>query len=87
MFSPQLGKLVKIWLVTLATLALTAGSPSAAVLLNFNELPNEGGIHLTGTEPMALRLMLPWLVRRSFAFRHPAASTSQDVTRISQRTK
>ena len=50
MFSPQLGKLVKIWFVTLGTLALPAGSPSAAVLLNFNELPNEGGIHLTGTE-------------------------------------
>ncbi len=41
-----------LWIVpvALAMIALTAGSASAVVTLNFIELPNEGGIHLTGTE-------------------------------------
>jgi hypothetical protein len=49
MFSLRLGKHVKLELVALATLALTAGSASADVILNFIELPN-GSIHLTGME-------------------------------------
>jgi len=47
MFSLQLRKYVKMVLGALATLALTAGS-SSAVVINFDELPNEGGIHVTG---------------------------------------
>ncbi len=50
MFYLHFGKHVQIVLVALAMIALTAGSASAVVTLNFLELPNEGGIHLTGTE-------------------------------------
>lgn len=39
---------VWIFLVVPATLALTAGRASADVIINFEELPNEGGIHLGG---------------------------------------
>jgi hypothetical protein len=49
MQAEQLRKHVQIFLVALAMLALAAGSASADVILNFQELPNEGGIHLTGT--------------------------------------
>src|SRR5215470_10187287 len=49
MFSLHFCKHVQTLLVALAMIALTAGSASAAVILNFLELPNEGGIHLTGT--------------------------------------
>ena len=49
MFSDQPGKHVQTVLVALATLALTSGISLAAVTINFEELPNEGGIHLTGT--------------------------------------
>src|ERR1700730_13119615 len=54
MFSLQFGQHVKIVLAALATLALTAGSclagpgAAAAVVINFDELLNEAGIHLTG---------------------------------------
>jgi hypothetical protein len=47
MFSLQLGRRLKI-MIALATLALTAGSSSAAVIINFDELPNETGIRLSG---------------------------------------
>jgi len=47
MFSQQVGRHVKLGLIALATLALTTGS-SAAAVLNFEELPNEAAIHLTG---------------------------------------
>src|SRR5262245_15066009 len=50
MFSLHLRKHVRIVVVSLAMIALTAGSASADVILNFLELPNEGGIHLTGTD-------------------------------------
>jgi len=50
MFLQQLGKHVKIGFVALATLVWAASSSSAAVLLDFQELPNEEGVHLTGTE-------------------------------------
>jgi hypothetical protein len=49
MFSMRFRKHVPIVLVALAMIALTAGSASADIVLNFLELPNEGGIHLTGT--------------------------------------
>src|SRR5215813_308288 len=44
------GKHVRIVLVPLAMIALAARSASADVVLKFLELPNEGGIHLTGTD-------------------------------------
>jgi len=47
MFALRLRKHVEIVLIAVATLALTAGS-SSAVVINFDELPNEGGIHVTG---------------------------------------
>src|SRR5262245_61031288 len=47
MFSQPFGKHVKIGLVVLVTLAFTAGS-AAAIVINFVELPNEAGIHVTG---------------------------------------
>ena len=40
---------LRIVSIVLAMVALSAGSASAVVTLNFLELPNEGGIHLTGT--------------------------------------
>ncbi len=39
---------IGIVLVVLAALALTAGSASAGPIINFEELPNDGGIHLGG---------------------------------------
>src|SRR5207237_9557393 len=51
MFCLKLGQHVKIILAALATLALTVGTSSSqvpTVVINFDELPNEGGIHLTG---------------------------------------
>ena len=48
MFSIQFGKHLKTVLVALATLAFTAGNSSATVIINFDELPNEAGIHVTG---------------------------------------
>jgi subtilase family serine protease len=48
MFSQQLGKHVQIVVAALATLAFTAGSSSAApITLNFIELADSAGIHLT----------------------------------------
>ena len=49
-FSLYFRKHVQVVLVALAMIALSARSASAAVVLNFLELPNEGGIHLTGTD-------------------------------------
>ena len=49
-FSLYFRKNVQIALVALALIALAARSASADVVLNFLELPNEGGIHLTGTD-------------------------------------
>src|SRR5215475_44840 len=49
-FSLYFRKHVQIVLVVLAMIALVARSASAAVDLNFIELPNDGGIHLTGTD-------------------------------------
>jgi hypothetical protein len=48
-FSLHVRKHVQIVLIALAMIALTAGTASADVILNFLELPNEGGIHVTGT--------------------------------------
>ena len=48
MFSMNLRHPLKWALAALTTLALTAGSASAAVVLNFIELANEAGIQLTG---------------------------------------
>ena len=50
MLSLHMRRHLRIVLVALAMIALTAGSASAIVTLNFIELANEGGIHLTGTE-------------------------------------
>src|SRR5215510_6645467 len=49
MFSLQVRLYLQVVSVALAMIALTLGSASAVVTLNFLELPNEGGIHLTGT--------------------------------------
>ena len=48
MFSLQLGQHIKTVLAALAMLALTAGSSSAGVIINFDELLDEAGIELTG---------------------------------------
>jgi len=50
MFSLHIGQHLQVVPVALAMIAFSAGSASAVVTLNFIELPNEGGIHLTGTE-------------------------------------
>ena len=47
--SLSLRKHVKTVPLAIATLALTAGS-SSATSITFDELPNEAGIHLTGTD-------------------------------------
>jgi hypothetical protein len=50
MFSLHLRSRLRIVSVAVVTLALIAGNSSATVILNFIEPPNDGGIHLTGTE-------------------------------------
>ena len=72
MFSLQLGKHVKIVLVALATLALTAGSSSAAVVINFDELPNDAGIHLTGLDFAANPIDVTKLGSETFHISTPA---------------
>src|SRR5215467_2048645 len=49
-FSLHIRQHLQVVSMALAMIALTAGSASAIVTLNFIELANEGGIHLTGTE-------------------------------------
>jgi hypothetical protein len=75
MFSLHHRKHVQIVLVALATLALTAGSASAAVILNFQELPNEGGIHLTGTASNGTPIDVTLLNSETFRVSAPGCTT------------
>jgi hypothetical protein len=75
MFSLQLRKHVKFVLVALATFALTAGSSSAAVTLNFIELPNEGGINLTGTDSAGTPIDVSKLASETFRVSAPGCTS------------
>ena len=72
MFSKQLCKPLKWSLVALTALALTAGSASAAVVLNFIELANEAGIQLTGVAFNGGLINVTKLNSETFAISSPA---------------
>src|SRR5262245_20370063 len=60
--------------VALAIVALAAGSASAVVTLNFIELPNEGGITLTGTESDGTPINVPLLGSETFRVSAPGCT-------------
>jgi len=60
--------------VALAIVALAAGSASAVVTLNFIELPNEGGITLTGTESDGTLINVPLLGSETFRVSAPGCT-------------
>ena len=74
MFSLHFRKHVHIVLVALAMIALTAGSASADVILNFQELPNEGGIHLTGTDSTGTAINVTLLGSETFRVSAPGCT-------------
>ena len=61
-----------IVLVAFATLALTTGRASADVIINFEELPNEGGIHLGGVDANGNVIDVTKLDAESFHISSPA---------------
>jgi hypothetical protein len=75
MFSLQLRKHVKFVSIALAALALTAGNSSAAIVdINFVELPNDAGIHLTGTADVTK------LASETFRISAPNCNCGADAT-------
>src|SRR5215470_6272155 len=79
MFSLELRKHVTTVWVTVATLALTAGS-SSATTINFNELANEAGIHLTGTDPGGAAIDVTKLGSETFRVSAPNCNCSEDFS-------
>src|SRR5215475_15916467 len=77
MFSLQVHQYLQIVSVALAMIALTAGSASAVVTLNFLELPNEGGIHLTGTASNGTPINLTLLGSETFRVSAPGCTAIQ----------
>jgi len=55
-------------------IALTLGTASAVVTLNFLELPNEGGIHLTGTASNGTPINLTLLGSETFRVSAPGCT-------------
>ena len=80
MFSQRLGKHVQIVVAALA-LAFTAGSSSAApITLNFIELADEAGIHLTGTDANGNPIDVTKLLSETFRVSAPSCNCSQDLS-------
>src|SRR5215467_3569626 len=73
-FSLHIRQHLQILLVSLTMIALVAGSASAVVTLNFSELPNEGGIHLTGTESSGAPIDVTLLGSETFRVSAPACT-------------
>ena len=77
-FSQRFGKHVQIVLAALA-LAFTAGSSSAApITLNFIELADEAGIHLTGTDSNGNPIDVTKLLSETFRVSAPNCNCSAD---------
>jgi len=73
-FSLHLRQHLQTVSLALAMIALTAGGASAVVTLNFLELPNEGGIHLTGTEANGTPIDLTLLGSEMFRVSAPGCT-------------
>ena len=79
MFSLALRKQVKTIPLAIATLALTAGS-SSATTINFDELPAEAGIHLTGTDSGGGAIDVTKLGSETFRISAPMCGCSEDLS-------
>jgi hypothetical protein len=80
MFSLALRKCATTVPIAMATLALTAGS-SSATTINFDELANEAGIHLTGTDTSGggnVPIDFTKLNSETFRISNPNCNCSQD---------
>src|SRR5215510_10446547 len=77
MFSLQVRQYLQVVSVALAMIAFTLDSASAVVTLNFLELPNEGGIHLTGTASNGTPINLTLLGSETFRVSAPGCSAIQ----------
>jgi len=74
MFSLQVRQYLQVVSVALAMIAFTLDSASAVVTLNFLELPNEGGIHLTGTASNGTPINLTLLGSETFRVSAPGCT-------------